>query len=59
MTLDELRNKRQGAHSQMVYWSRRVAELDKQIRLQEKRDAAATGNGRRKVGELLDSEHSG
>lgn len=45
MTLDELRNKRHGAHSQMVYWARRVAELDKQIRLQEKRDAVSATDG--------------
>ena len=40
MTLDELRNKRHGAQQQVTYWSRKVAELDKQIREASRRTVA-------------------
>jgi hypothetical protein len=54
MTLEELRNKRQGVHGQVVYWSRKLAELDKQIKMagsdQERRSSKNRGNTKSEQG---------
>jgi hypothetical protein len=57
--LDELRRKHHSARAQMIDWSRRVNKLEKQIRLEEKRNAVTERDGGGPEGQDMDREPAG